>query len=84
MMRAPERDLRILTDERQAKLDDFERINEKLRQLERRRERMIQEEEKEERQAKLERRGYNEQVLWLEEQRREHAKQWAFKQRMVY
>ena len=45
MMRAPERDLKILTEERQAKLDDLERINEELRQSERRRERMRLEEE---------------------------------------
>ena len=82
MIRATERDLRILTDERQAKLDDLERINEELRQSERRRERMRLEEEKEERQAELERRAYNEQVLRLEEQRREHAKQWALKHRL--
>ena len=53
MIQATERDLRILTDERQAKLDDLERINEELRQSERRRERMGLEEEKQERQAEL-------------------------------
>ncbi len=83
MIRAAERDLRIITDERQAKLDDLERINEELRQSERRRERMRLEEEKEERQAELERRAYNEQVHRLEEQRREHAKQWALKHRLA-
>ena len=41
------------------------------------------EEEKEERQAELERRAYNEQVLRLEEQRREHARQWALKRRQA-
>ena len=62
MMLAAERDLRILTEEQQAKLDGLERINEELRQSERRRERMRLEEEKEERQAELERRVYNEHV----------------------
>ena len=37
------------------------------------------EEEKEERQAELERRVYNEHVQKLEEERREHARQWALK-----
>ena len=46
MMQAAENDLRIHTDERQAKLDDLERINEELRQSERRRERMRLKEEK--------------------------------------
>ena len=58
MMRAEERDLRILTEERQAKLDDLERTNEELRQSERRRERIRLEEDKDERQAELERRVY--------------------------
>ena len=46
MMRAAERNLRIITEERQAKLDDLERINEEPRQSEMRRERMRLEEEK--------------------------------------
>ena len=79
MIRAAERDLRILTEERQAKLDDLERINEELRQSERRRERMKLEDEKEERQAELERRVYNEHVQKLEEEHRVHARQWALK-----
>ena len=83
MMRATERDLRILTDERQAKFDDLKRINEELRQSERRRERMRLEEEKVERQAELERRADNKQVLSLDEQRREHATKWALKHRMA-
>ncbi len=83
MMRAAEMDLRILTEERQAKLNDLEMINEELRQSERRRERMRLEEEKEERQAELERRVYNEQVQKLEEERREHARQWALKLRQA-
>ena len=75
MMRAAEGDLRILTEERQAKLDDLERINEELRQSKRRRERMRLEEDEEERQAELERRVYNEHVQKLEEERREHTRQ---------
>ena len=82
-MRAAERDLRILTEERQAKLDDLERINEELRQSERRRERMRLEDDKEERQAELERRVYNEHVQKFEEERREHARQLALKHRQV-
>ena len=66
MMRAEERNLRILTEERQAKLDDLERINEEIRQSERRREKMRLEEEKVERQVELERRVYNVQVQKLE------------------
>ena len=73
MMRATERDLRILTDERQAKFDDLKRINEELRQSERRRERMRLEEEKVERQAELERRADNKQVLSLDEIGRAHV-----------
>ena len=49
MMRAAERDLRKLTEERKAKLDDLERINEELRQSERQRERIRLAEEKDER-----------------------------------
>ena len=41
------------------------------------------EEDKEERQAELERRVYNEHVQKLEEERREHARQWALKRRQV-
>ena len=83
MMRAAERDLRILTEERQAKLDDLERINEELRQSERRREKMRLEEENEERQAELEKPVYNEHVQKLEEERREHAQQWALTRRQA-
>ena len=81
MIRATERDLLIITEERQAKLDDLKRINEELRQSERRRERMRLEEEKEERQAELENKVYNQQVQWFDEQRREHDQQWALKRR---
>ena len=83
MMRAEERNLRILTEERQAKLYDLDRINEELRQSERRRERMRLKEEKEERQAELERLVYNEHVQKLEEEQREHARQWALKRRQA-
>ena len=82
IIRATERDLRVLNEERQAKLDELERINVKLRQSERRGERMRLEEEKEENQAELERRAYNE-VQRLEEQRREHAQHWALKRRQA-
>ena len=81
MMRTAEKDLRILTKERQAKLDDLERVNEELRQSKRRRERMRLEEENKERQAELERRVYNEQVQKYEEEKREHARQLALKRR---
>ena len=83
MMQAAERDLRILIEERKAKLDDLESINWELRQSERRRERMRLEEENKQRQAKLERRVYNEHVQKLEEERREHARQWALKRRQA-
>ena len=46
MMRTAQRDLKILTKERQAKLNDLKKINEELRQSERRRERMRLEEKK--------------------------------------
>ena len=82
MMRAAERDLRILTEERQAKLDDLESINDELRQSERRRKRMRLEEEKE-RQAELKRRLYNEHVQKLKDERRDHGRQWALKRRQA-
>ena len=75
MMRAEERDLRILKEERQAKLDDLEKINEELRQSDWRRESMRLEKEKEEWQAEFERLVYNELVQNLEEEIIEHARQ---------
>ena len=82
-MQAAETELSILTEERQAKLDDLDRINEELRQSERRCDRMRLEEEKEERQAELERRVYNENVQKFEEERRELARQWALKRQQA-
>lgn len=59
MIRAVENDLRILTDNKQAKLDDLERINSELRQSERRRERLRLDKNKEQQQVELKRRAYN-------------------------
>ena len=68
-------DLKVLNEERQAKLDDLKRINKKLRQSERRRMRMRLDEEKGEHQVELKRRAYNKQVQKLDKQRRKHAQQ---------